>query len=546
MPTPKTKAPANGVTTHAASPPAAEKKRTRSPAKKVEEREVIYPKREVMLCCVPDEDGNEYDGPITIAIAKKLLKWETEDDYVKRELLRDPNQKESKLRFGTEYMLKDRHGNKVRCWNSDRNRPFDLTHAKGLSQDILTLDWQFNMEAIIISRTGEVNSGNHRLVALVIAGEQWELNEHWRENWPEEPYLESIVCLGASDDPKVIKTLDNVKPRSLGDVFYTSPLFASKTQGERRECSRMLQGAVNLAWKRLAGKGGFIDHQTHSASLDFFERHKKLLPAVKHIHDEDASRDGGMAITNLQLGRGDCAALLFLEGQSMTDLETANAYHTAGSDVAKTEKSLDWKLWDKALAFWTELAKNPDAEKKADQPDPWVQVVKNALAGLNDPNLLTGATTPEQHTVIALAWAHFADGVKDFTVEDISPEFVYDKIKNTRSMAHIPTFGGVDLGPVRDEEKKKAIPEAPDPTPGELEKRKEEVQKTRAEKLKTDAEAARKELERGNAPLPVRADTAKKVVPIPTPRATGSLNPAAPTPAPAAKGPSTKGRNGKK
>lgn len=528
MPTPKTKAPANGASAPAATPPAAaEKKRTRSPSKKVEEREVIYPKREVMICCIPDEDGTEYDGPITIELAKKLLKWETEDDYVKRELTRDPDLKESKLRFGTEYMLKDRHGNKVRCWNSDRNRPFDLTHAKGLSQDILTLDWQFNMEAIIISRTGEVNSGNHRLVALVLAGEQWELNEYWRKgNWPEEPYLESIVCMGASDDPKVIKTLDNVKPRSLGDVFYTSPLFASKTQGERRECSRMLQSAVNLAWKRLAGKGGFIDHQTHSASLDFFERHKKLLPAVKHIHDEDSSRDGGMAITNLQLGRGDCAALLFLEGQSGTDLEVANAYHTAGSDTAKSEKSLDWKLWDKALEFWTELAKNPEAEKKADQPAPWVQVVKDALAALNDPDLLKGATTSEQHTVIALAWAHYMDGIKDFTTKDISPEFVYDKVKGTRTMADIPTFGGVDLGPVRDEDKK---PEAPDPTPEEIEKgkkvEKERAEMARADKLKATAAAAKEAQEKQKVPV-MRADTAKKVTPIPTPRATGSLNPA--------------------
>lgn len=108
-----------------------EEKRTVAPKEKkrkvLVEREVKYPYYKVLVCANDnpdhvDEQGDpvEYDGPITADLAKQLLDWETEPDYVKRKLAEDPNYKESKLKFGSEFLLKDADGNKVVCWNKDR------------------------------------------------------------------------------------------------------------------------------------------------------------------------------------------------------------------------------------------------------------------------------------------------------------------------------------------------------------------------------------------------------------------------------------------
>jgi len=101
--------------------------------------------------------------------AKHLLGWEDEEGYALRYVAEHPKVKAAKVSYGDDYLLKDGKGRKVRCHRNSKNRPFDELHCRKLAQDILQGKWEFNCETIIISRVGEVHSGQHRLIALVLA-----------------------------------------------------------------------------------------------------------------------------------------------------------------------------------------------------------------------------------------------------------------------------------------------------------------------------------------------------------------------------------------
>lgn len=475
------------------------------------ERPVKYPYYKAMICCLDnpahvDEKGKqvEYDGPITVEIAKQLLGWETEPDYVKRKLAEDPNYKESKLKFGGEYLLKDADGNKVICWNNCTNRPLTESHAASLAQDILTKNWRMNLENIIVSKTGLVLSGQHRLIGLILAVEGkdgWRKQQHWQQVWDEEPIIETMVAFGCEETPEVLRTLDNVKPRELDDVFYTSPLFADKTTEARREMSRALKYAVELLWKRTRGDGDkFIEHQTHSASIDFLDRHPKLLAAVKHIYDEDGGKVidvdkdeefVGKAISSgLRLQRGHAAALLYLMGQSRTKDAVSEDYYLPGA--VQSEKRLDWTCWEMALQFWTDLG-----EQKLE----WAQTVKEALACLNDPDKGFSANNREKHAVIVNAWTKYRikEKFQYDKPEKLHPEFTIDEMTNRRKISaeNEPVLGGIDRG---------TLDIADVDESGLTEEQAEEnKEKARVEKIKNT-------LDKGKPPI-VKMDPDKKVLP---------------------------------
>lgn len=508
--------------------PAAKSTTTKpSNGKKKKERDVVYPKYEVRLCCnpTPDADGveQEYDGPITVAMAKELLGWETDDEYVLRMLKEDPNRKEKKLRE-TDFLLKDRHGNKIRCFNNTLNRPFDLNWSKKIAQDILTEDYEMNGEDIIIGRTGLVLSGQHRLVGLVIAYEMWLANQKcYKDHWVDvEPYIESVVFFGAREDQKVLKTYDNVKPRSLSDTIYTSPIFANLGSADKKRCSVMMDQAVDFLWRRLdATSNKFVEHQTHSASLDFLERHQKhLVSAVKHIYDVDKgdTETGFPLSVTLGLNAGRTAAMLFLMGSSGTDEEKAENYHSINSP--KKESQLDWTRWDRALSFWSDVCQGREQGTKVVEgktvpnfvlPD-WVEEYRKALADLCNENWVGTINDNEKAAVTSLAWATYVEGDEFFTSDSIVPEITIDKERNKRVMTDPPVFGYHDKGPV-------VVKKDPEVSPAEV------------------AARAAAEKERGLTAMldaaktgAVKADTGQKVVPVPSPRGAGPLNSSDPVP----------------
>lgn len=478
-------------------------------------RPIQYPRYETLICCKPTPDlvtGEtvEYDGPVTVAKAKEILGWETEDEYVRRILTADPDQKESKLR-AVPHLLKDRHGNKVRCRNNTLNRPFDEKHSRKLAQDVLTEGFMFNGEDIILGCTGLVLSGQHRLVGLVLAGEQWELQGNcYQKHWDGvEPYIETVVFVGASEHPDVLKTYDNVKPRTLSDTIYTSPVFANLDAGEKKRCSVVLDQCIDWLWRRLdATSNRFVEHQTHSASLDFFDRHEKhMVAAVKHLHKLDGSEEG-LGISTVGLNAGRSAGMLFLMGCSGTDDEKVDKYHSLTSP--KRESQLDWSNWDRALEFWTDIAKGRDTgmldenNKPVFESPPWVHVLRAALANLGKDGLEGRVTEAEKAAVVALAWFEYLSENEDFKVKDIVPETQVVPVSNRRYMLDDgPTFGGPDKGPGKHDNEGDETADA------------DAVRAARTEKLKS--------IEAHNAAV-IKADTEKKVVPNPSPKNKGPLN----------------------
>jgi hypothetical protein len=189
-------------------------------------RPVLYPDIQINGVTIPRERLR-----VTKAKAKKLLEWESEPEYAARVGRADAKIPEEHR------LLRDTSQDWVACFNNCRNRPFTEAHAKTIAQEILNGRWELNLETIIISRTGIILSGQHRLVGFVLACEMWAKQfTHWKTRWPEEPYIEALVAVGGSEDANVIMTLDNVRPRSEADVIYTSDVYAALGQADRREC----------------------------------------------------------------------------------------------------------------------------------------------------------------------------------------------------------------------------------------------------------------------------------------------------------------------
>ena len=215
---------------------------------------------------------------LTVAEAKFLLGWEDEADCYARlkaeDAVRVVKGLPPKIPAGVgsvtylekrpngqkidHSMMVDMNKKRVKCLHNHTNRPFDKRWAERLAQDILNRYWFFNGESIIVGKHGDILSGQHRLIGLVFAWQMWSseklCKKRWRDNWPTEPTLDCLLVMGIDEDDKVVRTLDNVKPRSLSDVVYTSPLFAAYDMEERKVLSKILAPAVDILWDRARGR----------------------------------------------------------------------------------------------------------------------------------------------------------------------------------------------------------------------------------------------------------------------------------------------------
>lgn len=451
--------------------PKTEAKKPATPKVVKEGRPVLYPTYTLKTCCLP-KDGVEYDGPITIDIAKKLLGWEVEDDYTKRLLAADPKMKQSRAVYGDRFLLKNYAGDKVNCWHNAKNRPFDLTHAKKIGQDILNKNWEMNCENIIVGQTGIIISGQHRLIGFILAVEEYhatklkgEAKSKWQEIWgDEEPVLEAMIAFGCREDPKVIRTIDNVKSRTLSDTIFTSPIFESiKSTTDRAECARYMDFAVDLLWRRTKQADGWNKYQTHSSSIDFLDKHPKLKACVKHIFDNNRDR----VISRLGLSPGQSAGMMYLMACSDTE---ADDYHYVGSP--KTEKQLNFDKYDLAHDFWSSMV-DPESEQFG--------VIRDKIAGFRDPS--TGDNVPEKvkQMILSLAWNAFSKG-ETVTEEMLSlgEYLTWSDAKERTLISEEPTVGGIDCGLVKSGGEEDEII----PTAEEQEEEKIKLRDERAKRMK--------------------------------------------------------------
>jgi hypothetical protein len=446
-------------------------------------RRVLYPKREVMLCVNKELENGEDptaigNGPLTVPQVEYLIGWEQEpaDD-----------------KFGNDFLLKDMNGVKIRCSNNVNNRPLYFEQYSRHSQEVLNRKWRFNGETIIISKYGTVLNGQHQMVGLKLAEQTRtsaddKTRNHWAKYWQEPVYIEKTVVFGVEEDDDTVNTMDTCKPRSVADILYRSPYFADQNKTKRKIMSKMVEFAIRLLWDRTgASKNAFVPKQTNTESLDFLNRHPRLLEAVIHIDrengGEDKGKDGGkQRLLGEYISLGYASAALYLMGTAASNPREYHQKLLLTGDPS--EKDLDFSTWDLACNFWTMLA------------SPYRKTMNDLRYVLGQ--LGHGAALKNRLAILAKAWQLILDDPDYWPTQ---ADLILEMSPNENGVIVLrenPTFGGIDIGVTRGpmagtvaNELLDKIP--PGASPKEVEQAKQEVKEARA------AELRRKHIEREEA-----------------------------------------------
>ena len=396
------------------------KKATKKSQPPTEIREVLYKEVLANVCAG--------DTAITVDDAKELLGWE--------------EVAEGELKYSKEvYSLTKK---KVVCRNNTINRTIYASVVLTLKQEILRRRWILNGEPIIVGKTGLLLNGQHTLLALILAHQEWESDkERWEEYWKTSPTIDKVVVSGIDEGDQTVNTMDTCKPRSLVDVIGRSEYFAKLPEGEGRAIARLIDNAITLLWHRTGAKlDAFAPRKTHAESMDFLARHNKIIEAAKHIYEEDGK---SKKIAGTYLNPGYAAGLLYLMGSSDTEPEE---YRKAAH---RDESLLNWDNWDKACNFFVLLA----ARGKE------TSAVRSMIAHSIEEG---GLSMAERWAIISNAWIAYSQG-KPITDSSLKLQYMEDK-EGVRHLTYHPSVGGIDLGdPSTADEEGIA---ASDPTPAEI------------------------------------------------------------------------------
>lgn len=419
--------------------------------------DVEYPQVETVV--------RDSKNPLTVEEAKAYLGWTEEGE---------------KDNWGRNFLLTDLDGKKIRCVKNRHNRPLNWQWCKQLSQDILNRRWQFNGEAIIIGRYGSVLSGQHRLIAFVLAGQAYKgpKKDHWQDIWGEdnEPTLETVITYGVDEDSSITQTLDKVRRRTLADSLFTSAeIFPKITETkERRNLCRVVEQCVGFLWTRT-GKDddNFADLKTDAEMLSFVDSHPRLLEMVQHVYNHDSQG----SISKL-LPLGVASACAYLMSASASDPDVYREYALSGREA----EAVDLSHYDTAQEFVTYLG-GLAKETKA---------VRDVITDLA--NQAGGGSTAERVAVFARAWKAYIESSPnkvrkaDCQINDIVHVEEKDGFP-VRTLTEHPEFDGIDMGsPVEREKARKAQREA-----DKVRRAEEAEERRKAREAETLAKAAAKE-----------------------------------------------------
>lgn len=395
------------------SPP---KKAAPAPA----ERPVLYPEVTASVC--QKRDGTA----LTAEQAKALLGWREESETEK---------------FGQDFLFTlkvDGKETKVVCDNNAvpgkySNRPIDWGRVEQYVQELLNGTWELNCENVIVSLTGLVLDGQHRLIALVVAelertGRLGKDRERlWKEKGHADPVvLETLVAYGASEDRKVVATMNTGKPRTLADVFYQSEHFQKLKPQVRQTAAKYADGCVRLLWERTGMRAdSFSPRLTTHEALDFVQDHPKVVATVSHVLSEN---DEGQV--SRYVSPGYAAALCYLMGCCNSDPDRYKG--------DRTEAALKWDNWTKAKAFWSTVL-----------PAGKLNAVDRYLAELKGEGGDVRLGRDELCGVLVKAWNEWScDGaVTERTVRLPYEERTHDDGYVEKFLAKHPVLGGIDRGP---------------------------------------------------------------------------------------------------
>lgn len=434
----------------------------------------------------PEFTPQLYDGDnvLTAEVAKAWLGWEETADPAGA-------------------TLTDHHGKSVRLLKNAHNRPFNEERCRRYAQDILNRKWAdsrngpgqtMNGEAIIIGRHGNVVSGQKRLAALIIAEQRRQAEkDHWKTLWPDPVSIEALVVFGVDESPATLRTLDDVEPRTIAQVFYAEGLFAGIPQKDAQRLDKMTEYAIRTLWERTWLKqDGFSGELTNSEAVAFVDRHPHAVQAVRHIYDcLDKVKSFKL------VSPGTASGLLYLMGCSASEVGETGSVNTYRD--ARDESVLDWTNWDRAKLFWSNLINY--CYKSDKDGGQWHRVSLARVTGAKDGDhtayifaqgLGQGRPASERVGVVIQAWKTFLDHHK-ITDEALALTYSPPDEDGDVHLVSYPLIGGIDFGrPQEQDEPEEGEEDASDPEA--VERRTAKVRKEKQGGLKPLADQAWKDL----------------------------------------------------
>lgn len=363
---------------------------------KIEDRDVIYPEKEVRVC--------EASEALTVDQVKEILGWTVVN-------------KDEKFHF------KDRLNNRVYCSNVQLQRPYYRSTTEHLMWEHLAGNWYNNMETIILGRTGLVVEGKHRLASIVWAAQEYRKSREKYPFWKDEPTMDCTLALGASEELKVINTLGTGKRRSLSDSLFACGLFDNdKPKVVKTQC-KMLDHSVRLLWSRTgAKKDAFTKNISHSEAFDFIDRHPKITECVRHIYGENS---GKARLIDKIIPTGYASGLMYL-------MMCSNSDPTEYQETDRpTEDVLDFSNEELAEKFWLSIA------RREEETMPVIHTVAKLMEVGN-------TSLRERLGIIVKAWNLYAED-KTIRSSAIRVKHKTDDEGNRR-MIENPAVDGIDLG----------------------------------------------------------------------------------------------------
>lgn len=368
--------------------------------------DVVYPEVRGTI-----RDVDHPDGPITSETAKALLGWEII------------------TKGGGESLLTDYEGNLICCKNNMTNRPFGMGDCERLVQEILRKRWSgpsgngktVNGEIIIVGKTGTIISGQHRLIAIVLAVQSWAKDPSRYPQWETEPVLETFLALGIDESDEVVNTVDTGKGRSLADVIFRSEYFRDLNSSDRKTCARAAEHAVRLLWDRTGVENAYDIYRTHAEALAVLDNHRKLVDCIRHVTTENVENKIGKL-----LPIGNAAALMYLMMTSKTD---PKRYYEA--DI-RDESLLDFSEEEAAETFWVNVAQGTGRFKH----------LHDAYTDLMIAAGESGLSQNERRALVVKAWL----AGEKLTRSSLELKYHIDKEDGTRRLEENPTVGGIDRG----------------------------------------------------------------------------------------------------
>lgn len=357
----------------------------------------------------------EGDYALTAEQAKKFLGWTT------------PEPDGDPFSFSNTH-LKDREGKTVWCNQCTTfQRIFYRKAYETVMWDILSGQWVFNGETVIIGNYGNVLDGKHRLTALVLAVQEWERNPDRYPHWETEPTVDVIVVTGISEEQRVVQTIGTGKARSLADSIYSSGIFQDRSKSELTTLSKMLDHSVRFVWERThAVDDAYSPVLSHADAMDFVGRHPTLVEVCETIFEINGKRE--KSVQKL-LTLGYASGLCYLMAASRSDL---NEY--LASDV-RDESALNFDARDAAEDFWTNLAGNEESHKP----------LRSALATLDN---FGGGSVLDRVSLIAKAWSLLQGGEKVTEAKLVLKKEPLVE-GGVPCLLEFPTVGGIDQGPLK-------------------------------------------------------------------------------------------------